>query len=120
MMQRIVPEATYKRRRDRLSHAESERTERLARVVAMAMGAECKVRHLDPRNEVKIAFSDHAKAQSIFGERDKVSLEKGIQSMTRWVKDHGSRASSVFEDIEIAKNMPNSWAEVMRTAAVQR
>jgi putative toxin-antitoxin system antitoxin component (TIGR02293 family) len=36
MMHRIVPEATYKRRRDRLSHAESERTERLARVVAMA------------------------------------------------------------------------------------
>jgi putative toxin-antitoxin system antitoxin component (TIGR02293 family) len=36
IMQRIVPEATYKRRRDRLSPAESERTERLARVVAMA------------------------------------------------------------------------------------
>jgi putative toxin-antitoxin system antitoxin component (TIGR02293 family) len=36
MMHRIVPEATYKRRRDRLSPAESERTERLARVVAMA------------------------------------------------------------------------------------
>lgn len=36
MMRRIVPEATYKRRRDRLSPAESERTERLARVVAIA------------------------------------------------------------------------------------
>ena len=36
MMYRIVPEATYKRRRDRLSPIESERTERLARVVAMA------------------------------------------------------------------------------------
>ena len=36
MMYRIVPEATYKRRRDRLSPAESGRTERLARVVAMA------------------------------------------------------------------------------------
>ncbi len=36
LMHRIVPEATYKRRRDRLSAAESERTERLARVVAMA------------------------------------------------------------------------------------
>jgi putative toxin-antitoxin system antitoxin component (TIGR02293 family) len=36
MMYRIVPEATYKRRRDRLSPAESERTERLARVIAMA------------------------------------------------------------------------------------
>jgi putative toxin-antitoxin system antitoxin component (TIGR02293 family) len=36
MMYRIVPEATYKRRRDRLSPAESERAERLARAIAMA------------------------------------------------------------------------------------
>ena len=36
MMHRIVPEATYKRRRERLSPAESERTERLARVIATA------------------------------------------------------------------------------------
>lgn len=36
LMHRIVPEATYKRRRERLSAAESARTERLARVVAMA------------------------------------------------------------------------------------
>lgn len=34
-MFRIVPEATFKRR-TRLSHAESERTERLARVIAAA------------------------------------------------------------------------------------
>jgi len=34
VMYRVVPEATFKRRRDRLSAAESERTERLARVVA--------------------------------------------------------------------------------------
>jgi putative toxin-antitoxin system antitoxin component (TIGR02293 family) len=33
---RIVPEATYKRRRDRLTPDESEKTERLARVYASA------------------------------------------------------------------------------------
>src|SRR5437868_7626077 len=60
----------------------------LALIVARAMGADCRLKHLDPRNEVKIAFSDHSKAQSIFGERDKVSLENGILSMTRWVKEH--------------------------------
>jgi putative toxin-antitoxin system antitoxin component (TIGR02293 family) len=31
---RVIPEATFKRRKDRLSEAESERTERLARVIA--------------------------------------------------------------------------------------
>jgi putative toxin-antitoxin system antitoxin component (TIGR02293 family) len=36
IMRRIVPEATYKRRRDRLSPVESERTERMARVIALA------------------------------------------------------------------------------------
>lgn len=35
VMSRVVPEATFKRR-IRLSHAESERTERLARVIAAA------------------------------------------------------------------------------------
>ena len=36
MMHRVVPEATFKRRRERLTSAESERTERMARVVAIA------------------------------------------------------------------------------------
>ncbi|MEM5387856.1 antitoxin Xre/MbcA/ParS toxin-binding domain-containing protein [Paraburkholderia phymatum] len=36
LLARIVPEATFKRRRDRLSPDESEKTERLARIVATA------------------------------------------------------------------------------------
>lgn len=36
VMNRIVPPATYKRRRGRLKPHESERTERLARVIALA------------------------------------------------------------------------------------
>jgi putative toxin-antitoxin system antitoxin component (TIGR02293 family) len=36
LLSRIVPEATFKRRRERLSPDESEKTERLARVVATA------------------------------------------------------------------------------------
>lgn len=36
ILYRIVPEATYKRRRDHLKIEESERTERLARVIATA------------------------------------------------------------------------------------
>jgi len=86
----------------------------LARIVAEAMNKECNVVHLDPRNEVKIAFSDHSRAESVFGTRRKVSLEHGIQTMAAWVKDHGSRESSIFEDIEIPKNLPPSWASVAR------
>ena len=36
LLYRIIPEATYKRRRDKLSAEESERAERLARVYATA------------------------------------------------------------------------------------
>jgi putative toxin-antitoxin system antitoxin component (TIGR02293 family) len=36
LLYRIVPEATYKRRRDKLNAEESERTERLARIYATA------------------------------------------------------------------------------------
>ncbi len=42
--------------------------EALAKIVLTAMDKEGDIRHLDPRNEVKIAFSDHHKAASIFGE----------------------------------------------------
>src|SRR5207245_7520986 len=38
----------------------------LAKVIAAALGSECKVTHLDPRNEVKVAFSDHGKAERVF------------------------------------------------------
>ncbi len=30
--------------------------------------------------------------------------------MAEWVTGHGARESSVFENIEIMKNLPPSWA----------
>ena len=82
----------------------------LAKVIAEVMGFECKVKHLDPRNEVKAAFSDHSKSERVFGGRVKTSLEEGIHGMAGWVKTHGSRESSIFKGIEILKNLPVSWA----------
>jgi UDP-glucose 4-epimerase len=89
----------------------------LASVIADAMGRECRVTHLDPRNEVKIAFSDHSKAERVFGKQEKISLETGIRSMAEWVKDHGARESCIFENIEIPRNMPPSWASVLQVRA---
>lgn len=86
----------------------------LARITADAMGKTCNVVHLDPRNEVKIAFSDHSRAEQVFGARPKTSLESGVRAMAEWVKAHGARESSIFENIEITKNMPPSWARVAR------
>jgi UDP-glucose 4-epimerase len=86
----------------------------LAQAVAEAMGKECRTIHLEPRNEVKIAFSDHSKAEAVFGTSGKTSLEAGVRAMAQWVEKHGARESSVFEQIEVAKNMPPSWARVAR------
>jgi UDP-glucose 4-epimerase len=84
----------------------------LAKVISASLGKECKVKHLDPRNEVKHAYSDHSKVERIFGAQQKTSLEDGIRGMAEWVKSHGSRESSAFKGIEIMRNLPPSWAAV--------
>ena len=85
----------------------------LAKVVAAVMGVEGRVEHLQARKEVKHAFSDHSKAERVFGKREKTSLEEGLASMASWVKTHGARTSGVFQDIEIMKNLPPSWAKAL-------
>ncbi|MBV8282318.1 MAG: NAD-dependent epimerase/dehydratase family protein [Candidatus Eremiobacteraeota bacterium] len=88
----------------------------LAESVAEAMGTQCNVVHLDPRNEVKIAFADHDKAERVFGKQKGTSLWAGIRKMAEWVRTHGARESSIFENIEVTQNMPPSWARVARKA----
>jgi UDP-glucose 4-epimerase len=88
----------------------------LAKYVAECMGVACNVRHLDPRNEVKIAFSDHSRQEEVFGRGQQTPLAEGIQATAEWVKQHGARQSNIFENIEISKNLPPSWASVMRVA----
>jgi UDP-glucose 4-epimerase len=92
----------------------------LAKIVADAMHANCNVVHLAPRNEVKIAYSDHSKAQGVFGKHELKSLQQGIAGMAAWVDRHGARESNIFEGIEIEKNMPASWAKVARGDASRK
>jgi UDP-glucose 4-epimerase len=92
----------------------------LAQTVAGAMGAELRVEHLPPRNEVKIAFSNHSKAERAFGNRQKILLQDGIRRMAEWVKAHGARESSIFDNIEIARNLPPSWVQERATADSRR
>jgi len=89
----------------------------LSRIVADAMGVDHKVAYLAPRNEVKIAFADHSKAERVFNTSQKKLLREGIQAMAEWVRLHGSRESSVFQDIEVLKKLPPSWASVAASHA---
>jgi UDP-glucose 4-epimerase len=86
----------------------------LAKAVAAVMGLEERVEHLEARKEVKHAFSDHSKAERVFGKRSKTSLEEGLRSMANWVKTHGARTSGVFQNIEIMQNLPPSWSKALQ------
>jgi UDP-glucose 4-epimerase len=88
----------------------------LAKIVANAMGKECRTLHLAARKEVKVAFPDHSKIENVFGRQEETSLESGVRSMAEWVRRHGARESSVFEEIEVAKNMPQSWIKATPAA----
>ncbi len=83
----------------------------LAETVAAAMDAEPTITYLDARKEVLHAFSDHSKAHKVFGQQGAVSLEDGIARMADWVRTVGARKSQDFENIEVRRNLPPSWAK---------
>ena len=83
----------------------------LAETVALAMNIEPQLKHLPARNEVKYAYSSHSKVEKFFGRFQPVSLNDGVKRMAVWVKEHGSRKSQKFENIEVTKNFPVAWLD---------
>ena len=81
----------------------------LVQSVAKAMKTDPMIKNLPPRNEVQDAYSSHKKLESVFGTKEGHSLDEGLENMARWVRRHGSRQSSKFENIEITKNFPEAW-----------
>ena len=81
----------------------------LANAVMKAMDLEGPVKHLDARNEVIHAYSDHSKAQRVFDISDFTTLEIGLGNMAKWAKSTGIRSSPTFRDIEITENLPPTW-----------
>lgn len=90
----------------------------LAEIVSDEMGVpDHPVEHLEARNEVKMAYSDHTRAQRIFENQTDTPLREGIKRMVRWAKRVGPRESQYFEDIELRKNMPSVWKKDTGEAA---
>lgn len=81
----------------------------LAEAIAHAMGVEPNIVHVPARNEVQHAYSAHDKVQKIFGQREMHSINEGLTQMADWVKQHGARSSSKFDNIEVTKNFPKAW-----------
>jgi UDP-glucose 4-epimerase len=83
----------------------------LAKKVAQAMGMSAPVKYLPERREVKHAFSSHKRLQEAFGYAAKFSLETGLHRMAHWAHSVGAKRSKLFENVEIMKNMPQSWRQ---------
>ena len=81
----------------------------LVQAVARAMNQKPEVNNLPPRNEVLDAYSSHKKIEAVFGKPEGHSLDQGLEKMAQWVKHHGARQSSKFENIEVHKNFPEAW-----------
>jgi UDP-glucose 4-epimerase len=86
----------------------------LAHTVAKAMGVEPNIAHLEARHEVVDAFSSHEQIKSVMGDliRD-VPLADGIERMAAWARQVGARESKKFGRIEVEKNMPASWSNIV-------
>ena len=80
-------------------------------MVKRVKNADGLVQHVEARNEVKHAFSSHAKALRFFGHVPRYSLEAGLTRMAAWVRQVGSRATPAFGNIEIYRNLPPVWLE---------
>ena len=82
----------------------------LAHSVADAMGVPGHpVKHLEARNEAKLAYSDHTAVHGVFGQLPQTPLDEGLHKMAEWVRLVGARQSSRFSNIEVARNMPPAW-----------
>ena len=81
----------------------------LVNVVGKCFGVEPKVKHLNARNEVMHAYSDHSKAHRVFNYNSGLTLEEGIARMAAWAKKVGARQSKEFGNIEIREKLPDGW-----------
>ena len=93
--------------------------QQLVEVVAAAFDQDPEVEYLPARNEVLHAYASHEKIERVFGEAAAVPLDVGIARMAAWAKSVGPRRARGYGDIELRKNLPDSWQSVVEPAAEQ-
>ena len=83
----------------------------LAETLLRVTGSRAEIRHVEARNEVTHAYSDHTRIQRVFGvDTNKTSLEEGLRQTWAWAKDQGAQTAPHFSNIEIERGLPPSWA----------
>jgi UDP-glucose 4-epimerase len=70
---------------------------------------EFTVTQLSARNEVAHAYADHTLFNKVFEPEKSVLLDDGLAEMWDWVKGNGAKSTEAFNEIEIEKELPQSW-----------
>lgn len=81
----------------------------MAELVATAIGAPAVITHLEARKEAVHALADHDKLERALDYRARWSLTDGLQRMAEWAKHVGPSCRTSRQDIEVMKNLPQSW-----------
>lgn len=92
----------------------------LATLCCEVMGVPDNVIHLDAREEVHVAYSDHTQAATILGVEPKTTLREGLERVAAWAKGHGPMQGTPFSGIEIMKNMPPSWKKLVEKQEAEK
>jgi UDP-glucose 4-epimerase len=77
---------------------------------------EGEVVHMDPRHEVKHAYSTWEKSVDVLGFEHKTELAEGLKEMWEWAKRQPKRDQFVWENYEVNKNLYSYWTpEFLKT-----
>ncbi|RPH78154.1 MAG: NAD-dependent epimerase/dehydratase family protein, partial [Planctomycetaceae bacterium] len=103
----LNPEATN--RTFNLGSDRADSVDRLADLVAEALGLPAVKAYLPPRHEVHIAYCDHARARQAFPELTATPLPEGLARMAQWARQTEIPPAQSFEPLEIEAGLPPSW-----------
>ena len=81
----------------------------LIHLVNEVMGKDQPIKYLEPRNEVKHAYSSHEKVKKFFNVVPKWSIKEGLVRMAEWVEQYGAKSTKDFDEIEIKEKLPKVW-----------
>lgn len=79
-------------------------------LVASEHGIKTSIVHLEPRDEVKIAYCDHAKAKKDLNFKDETDFDALVSKMIIWAKTQPTRQTK-FMKYEIEKKMYSFWSK---------
>lgn len=65
--------------------------------------------YLEPRHEVKHAWSTHQKSIDILDYKETVDLEEGLKRMWEWVKSCPEKTQKFWTEYELEKNIYEYW-----------